>query len=156
MDSHAGSASGYRHGPDDGLDPPMAILQALRDYRTSEMATRRSARDSMGMGETDLLALRYLLRATSTGEQVGPKDLSRVLGITTASTTSLIDRLVASGHARREPHPTDRRSLVIVPTVGPESEVHATLGHMHRRMMEVAESMSAEDAGVVITFLRRM
>jgi DNA-binding MarR family transcriptional regulator len=108
------------------------------------------------MGETDLLALRYLLRAASIGERVGPKDLSRVLGITTASTTSLIDRLVASGHARREPHPTDRRSLVIVPTVATDSEVRATLGRMHRRMMEVAESMSAEDARVVITFLRRM
>ena len=156
MDSHGASASGYWYAPDDGLDPPVAILQALRDYRTSEMATRRSARDSMGMGETDLLALRHLLRAASTGEQVGPKDLSRVLGITTASTTSLIDRLVANGHVRREPHPTDRRSLVIVPTVGAESEVRATLGHMHRRMMEVAEAMSVEDARVVITFLRRM
>ena len=156
MDTHGGSASGYWHGPDDGLDSPAAILQALRDYRTSEMATRRSARDSMGMGETDLVALRHLLRAASTGEQVGPKDLSRVLGITTASTTSLIDRLVASGHVRREPHPTDRRSLMIVLTVGPESEVRATLGHLHRRMTEVAESLSAEDARVVITFLRRM
>ena len=32
----------------------------------------------------------------------------------------------------------------------------ADIGHMHRRMMEVAESMSAEDARVVITCLRRM
>jgi DNA-binding MarR family transcriptional regulator len=108
------------------------------------------------MGETDLLALRYLLRAKSTGERVGPKDLSRVLGITTASTTSLIDRLVASGHVRREPHPTDRRSLVIEPTAATDAEVRATLGHMHRQMMTVAESMSVEEARVVITFLRRM
>jgi hypothetical protein len=43
-----------------------------------------------------------------------------------------------------------------VPTVATDSEVRATLGQMHRRMMEVAESMSAEDARVVITFLRRM
>ena len=86
MESHGAPDSGYWYSPDDRLDPPAAILQALRDYRTSEVATRRSTRDSMGMGETDLLALRYLLRAKSTGERVGPKDLSRVLGITTAST----------------------------------------------------------------------
>ena len=156
MDSHGAPASGYWYGPDDRLDAPAAVLQALREYRTSEVATRRSTRDSMGMGETDLLALRYLLRAKSTGERVGPKDLSRVLGITTASTTSLIDRLAAGGHVRREPHPTDRRSLVIVPTVATDAAVRATLGHMHRRMMEVAESMSAEEARVVITFLRKM
>ena len=139
-----------------GFDPPAEILKALRNYRLAEVATRRSARDSMGMGETDLLALRYLLRAQATGEQVGPKDLSRLLGITTASTTSLIDRLVRSGHVRREPHPTDRRSLVIVPTVATDSEVRATLGEMHRRMMSVAEELSAAEARVVIDFLSRM
>ncbi|WP_427134671.1 MarR family winged helix-turn-helix transcriptional regulator [Pseudarthrobacter sp. S9] len=156
MSSHSSPGSGYWYGPDDRLDPPGAILQALRDYRISEAATRRSTQASMGMGETDLLALRYLLRAEAGGERVGPKDLSRILGITTASTTSLIDRLVASGHVRRDPHPTDRRSLVIVPTVVTDSAVRATLGDLHRRMMAVAEELSVEDARIVIKFLRRM
>ncbi|HEX9088004.1 MAG TPA: MarR family transcriptional regulator [Arthrobacter sp.] len=156
MDAHSPSGSGYWYGPDDRIDPPAAVLQALRDYRTVEVARRRSTRDSMGMGETDLLALRYLLRAQAGGERVGPKDLSRALGITTASTTSLIDRLVSSGHVRREPHPTDRRSLLIVPTVATDAEVRATLGDMHRRMMAVAEGLSAEEARTVVSFLRRM
>src|SRR6476620_6173968 len=156
MNSDSASSSVYWYGPDERLDAPAAVLHALRSYRAAEVATRRSTRDSMGMGETDLLALRYLLRAQSAGERVGPTDLSRTLGITTASTTSLIDRLVSSGHVRREPHPTDRRSLVIVPTSATDSEVRATLGHMHRQMMTVAESMSVEEARVVITFLRRM
>ena len=156
MNSHSPSGSGYWYGPDDRLDPPGAVLQALREYRNAEVARRRSTRDSMGMGETDLLALRYLLRAQTSGDRVGPKDLSRVLGITTASTTSLIDRLVGSGHVRREPHPTDRRSLVIVPTVETGAEVRATLGDMHRRMMAVAEDLSAEEARTVVSFLRRM
>ncbi len=156
MNEHSPSGSGYWYGPDDTLDPPGAVLQALREYRNVEVARRRSTRDSMGMGETDLLALRYLLRAQAAGERVGPKDLSRVLGITTASTTSLLDRLVGSGHVRREPHPTDRRALVIVPTVASDSEVRATLGDMHRRMMAVAEELSAAEARVVVNFLRRM
>ncbi|KUM38270.1 MarR family winged helix-turn-helix transcriptional regulator [Arthrobacter sp. EPSL27] len=156
MNSHSPSGSGYWYEPDDRVDPPGAVLQALREYRNAEVARRRSTRDSMGMGETDLLALRYLLRAQSAGEQVGPKDLSRVLGITTASTTSLIDRLVGSGHVRREPHPTDRRSLVIVPTGATDTEVRATLGGMHQRMMAVAEELTHEEARTVIKFLRRM
>lgn len=156
MNSDSASNSGYWYGPDERLDAPAAVLHALRSYRAAEVATRRSTRDSMGMGETDLLALRYLLRAEATGERVGPKDLSRTLGITTASTTSLIDRLVGSGHVRREPHPTDRRSLVIVPTAVTDSEVRATLGEMHRRMLAVAEELSAEESRIIVGFLRRM
>ena len=156
MNAHRPSGSGYWYGPDERLDPPGAVLRALRDYRNVEVARRRSARDSMGMGETDLLALRYLLRAQADGERVGPKDLSRMLGITTASTTSLLDRLVGSGHVRREPHPTDRRSLVIVPTVATDSEVRATLGGMPRRMRSVAEELRSAEAQIVVSFLRRM
>ena len=156
MNAHSPAGSGYWYGPDDRLNPAGAVLQALRGYRSAEVARRRSTRDSMGMGETDLLALRHLLRAQTDGEQVGPKDLSRILGITTASTTSLIDRLVNSGHVRREPHPTDRRSLVIVPTVASDTEVRATLGDMHRSMMAVAEGLTAEEAKIVVSFLRRM
>ena len=148
--------SGYWYGPDGQLDYSAAVLKSLRDYRAAETTVRRSTRDSMGMGETDILALRYLLRAQASGKATVPKDLSQFLGITSASTTSLIDRLVKSGHVRREAHPTDRRSVVVVPTVDSDKEVRVTLGAMHRRMMAVAEGLSADDAHVVIDFLQRM
>ncbi|MDQ0771428.1 DNA-binding MarR family transcriptional regulator [Pseudarthrobacter defluvii] len=156
MASLGNVGSGYWYGPDGQLDCSAAVLKALRDYRAAETEIRRSTRDSMGMGETDILALRYLLRVQASGKQVVPKDLSRFLNITSASTTSLIDRLVASGHVRREAHPSDRRSVVVVPTVESDQEVRETLGAMHRRMMAVAEGLSAEEARVVVDFLQRM
>ena len=156
MVSTGNEGSGYWYGPDGQLDYGAAVLKSLRDYRSAETTMRRSTRDSMGMGETDLLALRYLLRVQATGKAVVPKDLSQFLGITSASTTSLIDRLVASGHVRREAHPSDRRSVVVVPTVESDREVRETLGAMHRRMMAVAESLTAEEARVVVEFLQRM
>jgi DNA-binding MarR family transcriptional regulator len=156
MNTHSGSGAGHSFGPDEQPDGPAAVLKALRDYRAAELETRRSTRDAIGMGETDLVALRYLLRAQAAGERMGPKDLSRVLQITTASTTSLIDRLVNSGHVRREPHPTDRRSLVVVPTVAADSEVRAALGAMQDIMLGVAEELSAAESRVVIDFLHRM
>lgn len=148
--------SGYWYGPDGQLDYSAAVLKSLRDYRTAEAAVRRSTRESMGMGETDILALRYLLRVQASGKTAVPKDISRFLGITSASTTSLIDRLVASGHVRREAHPTDRRSVVVVATAESDKEVRATLGAMHRQMMSVAEGLTAEEARVVVKFLERM
>jgi DNA-binding MarR family transcriptional regulator len=156
MVSSDNEGSGYWYGPDGQLDYSAAVLKSLRDYRSAETAIRRSTRDSMGMGETDILALRYLLRVQASGRMVVPKDLSKFLGITSASTTSLIDRLVASGHVRREAHPSDRRSVVVIPTVESDKEVRETLGAMHRKMMAVAEALSAEEARTVVEFMQRM
>ena len=132
------------------------VLEALRDYRASEAAMRRRSRTSMGMGETDLLALRFLLQAEAAGKPIGPKELGAKLGISSASMTTLIDRLVKSGHIRREPHPTDRRALILRATELTDEEVRSTLGGMHARMIEVAESLTDAEAEVVSSFLRRM
>ncbi|MGO4147882.1 MarR family winged helix-turn-helix transcriptional regulator [Paenarthrobacter sp. YAF11_1] len=132
------------------------VLNALRDYRSAEADMRRRTRASMGMGETDLVALRYLLEAERAGRDVGPKELAVRLGVTSASMTSLVDRLVRSGYVSREPHPTDRRALILRPTPGSDQEVRSTLGDMHSRMMEAAETLSADDSAVVVEFLRRM
>ena len=132
------------------------VLNALRDYRASEAAMRRRTRSSMGMGETDLLALRHLLQAEAAGQPIGPKELGARLGVTSASMTTLIDRLVKSGYIRREPHPTDRRALILRPTPGADEEVRRTLTQMHDRMMDVAEALSASEARIVTHFLGRM
>jgi DNA-binding MarR family transcriptional regulator len=148
-------SSGYWYAGD-GTRRGVAVLNALRDYRAAEAAMRRRTRSAMRMGETDLLAIRFLLKAQSAGRIVSPKDLAAHLSISTASTTVLIDRLVRSGHVERRPHPTDRRALVVAPTIDSDDEVRATLGDMHRRMIEVAESLTAEQAATVLGFLDRM
>lgn len=132
------------------------VLGAMRQYRAAEQAMRRRTRTSMGMGETDLLALRILFDAQTKGETITAKDLARRLDISSASTTVLIDRLEKSGHVERRPHPTDRRAVVVAVTAASDVEVRETLGRMHRDMLEVAESLTAEDAAIVIAFLQRM
>lgn len=153
----AGHVHGYWYGKDPGQKAlAVDVLNALRDYRASEQAMRRRTRSSMGMGEKDLLALRYLFEAEAAGDFMKPKDLGDKLGITSASMTTLIDRLVKSGHVRREPHPTDRRALVLKATPGSDQEVRHTLGGMHRRMMDAAFSLNAEESKIVVAFLEHM
>lgn len=147
------SSSGYWYGHDAAHRDAVRVLEALREYRSAETAMRRRTKKAMGMGETDLLALRYLLEAGRAGTPLGPRALAGKLGISTASTTALLDRLAKSGHIRREPHPRDRRALVIVATESSDAEVRATLGPMHRRMMEAAERLSPEQADTVVEFL---
>ncbi|MDY0892159.1 MarR family winged helix-turn-helix transcriptional regulator [Frigoribacterium sp. CFBP9030] len=132
------------------------VLNALRRYRSAESDMRKRTRDSMGMGDTDLAALRFLVRASRRGEDVNAKDLATHLGITSASTSVLIARLVASGHLRRNPHPTDRRGVLLTVTNDSHVEVRSTLSAMHRRMIVTAESMSADEQAVVASFLDSM
>ena len=148
-------SSGYWYSTD-RTGRGVAVLNALRDYRAAETAMRRRTRSAMRMGETDLLAIRFLLKAQTAGRAVSPKDLAAHLSISTASTTALIDRLVRSGHVERRPHPTDRRALLIVPTIDSDDEVRANLGDLHRRMIEVAESLTPDEGVVVFGFLDRM
>jgi DNA-binding MarR family transcriptional regulator len=156
MDSE-GHAKGYWYGKDPGQKAiAIDVLNALRDYRASEQAMRRRTRSSMGMGEKDLLALRYLFEAEAAGKVMKPKDLGDKLGITSASMTTLIDRLVESGHIRREPHPTDRRALILKATPGSDQEVRHTLGGMHRRMLDAACALSPDESQVVVNFLQHM
>ena len=108
------------------------------------------------MSGTDLQALRFLLRAQGEGRIVSGRDLADHLGMTSASVTALLDRLTKSGHVQRTPHPTNRRSNMVTATPGSDDEVRETLGAMHRRMIEAARALSADDADMVTRFLTAM
>lgn len=149
-------SSGYWYEPDATRIASVDVLNLLRRYRAADQEMRRRTRDSMGMGETDLLALRYVLRAEREGEVLTPGTLAKRLGISTASTTVLIDRLERSGHLARRPHPSDRRSLVVVSTTDSDAEVRQTLGRMHRAMIDVADSLEPQELVAVARFLSGM
>lgn len=149
-------SSGYWYEPDATRIGSVDVLNLLRRYRAADQEMRRRTRDSMGMGETDLLALRYVLKAEREGALLTPGMLAKRIRISTASTTVLIDRLERSGHLARRPHPTDRRSLVVVSTTGSDAEVRETLGRMHRAMIDVADSLDPDELRAVARFLAGM
>ncbi|CAN5183580.1 MarR family transcriptional regulator [soil metagenome] len=161
-DGRADAADGADSADRDKSDEPAQtvsgadVLNALRTYRAAESEMRRRTQQSIGVGETDLAALRFLLQAQRRDQSVTPKALAERLGISSASVTVLIDRLAASGHLERRPHPTDGRSKVIVSTPSSDDEVRANFGELHRRMIEVAGRLTAAEAAVVTRFLTEM
>jgi DNA-binding MarR family transcriptional regulator len=132
------------------------VLTLLREYRAAENTSRRESRRETAMGETDLIAMRLLVEAESEGRRLTPGSLSSSLGISTASTTALIDRLATAGFVERRPHETDRRSTVIVPTVRSEHEVREALTRMQSDLARVADDMSQHEIDVVARFLTNM
>lgn len=108
------------------------------------------------MNETDLMALRHLIRSEADAMPVSPKDLSAFLDISSAATAKLLSRLETSGHVRREPHPSDRRAQVIFATAEAHRDVRSTLGPAHARMLSVAESLAPDEQQAVMFFLDAM
>jgi len=155
IDRRGAASSGYWY-PEHRRPTSVDVLNLLRRYRAAEAQMRARTRSSMGMGETDLLALRLLLQAERRGELLRQRDLAAALGLASPSVTALVDRLVKSGHVRREPHPEDRRATIVVPTKDTDDEVRATLGAMHRRMIDVIDAMDDEQTEAVAGFLERM
>jgi DNA-binding MarR family transcriptional regulator len=147
---------GYWYATSDDPVGPVEVLNMLRRYREAERKMRARTRASMGMGETDLLALRFLLRAKQRGEVVRQKELADALEITGASASTLVDRLIRDGYARRVAHPNDRRSVAVETTAHSDEEVRATLGAMHTRMLEAVENLSTEELTAVATFLTNL
>jgi len=132
------------------------VLEHIRGYAAADTAMQRRSEKAMGLNENDISALRYLLRADERGTTVGPRELAEYLGIQSSSITVLLDRLEKAGHIRRVPSPFDRRALIIVPTPPTDQVQRAILGDVREELVEVASSLSAEDAETVVAFLGRL
>lgn len=61
----------------------------------------------------DFRALLHIMVAETAGTPISPGELGSRMGLSGAGITYLVDRLIASGHVRREDHASDRRKIVL-------------------------------------------
>jgi DNA-binding MarR family transcriptional regulator len=82
---------------------------------------RRAMAVALGVGVTEISALGELRQ----DGPLTPSELSRRLGLTSPSVTSLLDRLESAGLVVRQRHPADRRSVLIQLTSGGDAALAA-------------------------------
>ena len=140
----------------DGGDSAVALLSALRSFRMADEELRRRMSEGMNMNLTDLAALRFVIAHELRGEPTTPRALAEHLHISGPSVSKLLDRLTASGHLRRAPHPVDGRSKIVVATDHAHSLVRERLSRMHERMLEIARQVPEESRTAAIAFLEAM
>lgn len=137
-------------------DPTLGLLHALRRFRRADQRMRRRMCSDMDLNATDIEALRHIIAHGQEGEAVTARGLATHLDISTASTAKLLNRLSASGHVQRHPHPDDRRSVIVTATDHAHAEIRDWLADMHRQMLEVAHGVPEESRQAVIDFLDSM
>ena len=150
MPTEQGSPSQQDLRPDEPVVRPATRL--LREFLEVSELFERSLGAELEVNPTDLEAMEHLLMSGP----LGPSELARRLGISTASTTTAIDRLVALGHVTREPNPKDRRGVLVVPQEASRDRAMRRLMPMILGLDAELDSFSAEEQEAITLYLRRV
>lgn len=90
-----------------------AISADLRVLSAESDQIGRLFAASQDVRSTDFRALLHVMVAETAGQPITSGDLRQLMGLSGAAITYLVDRMIDSGHLRRETHPSDRRKVML-------------------------------------------
>ncbi len=124
--------------------PGFEVLFLLQKFTTEAERYSEVVRRHHGLARNDIHAINAVVEADRTGATVTPRDLRRLLILSSAAMTSVLDRLEASGHLQRHPSPVDRRQLVLSSTPSARATGREMFDPMVEHMMPVLGEYSEE------------
>jgi DNA-binding MarR family transcriptional regulator len=125
-----------------------ASLTALRELIDVAAAVPAAVAARAALTHHELTALEHLMDGP-----MGPVELSKVLGVTSAASSGVVDRLVARGHATRTPHEHDRRRTVVTISDSGRDEVLGYLMPMFVALQQMDARLNDADRSVVTAYL---
>jgi len=132
------------------------LMEALGRLRDAEQQLSEASQRYMKLGRSDMRALHFLIVAHHTKSVITPSAIAAHLGISSASTTKLLDRLESGGHIVRARHPNDRRALAISITDETKEAAMQTVGRLQAKRFHAAARLTSEERAVVVRFLDDM
>jgi len=105
--------------------------------------------ERMGFSAAEVLALAHL----SLDGALGPTELVHRLHMTTGAMTALLDRLTQRGFVVRQPHPSDRRRLIVNLTPDGRRQLLGHVQGMAERVVQLTGTLTANERQTVGRFL---
>ena len=131
-----------------GLSDPML---SLRDFLVAHGEMERRQARRMGLGATDMQALRLL----ELQGPLGPTELGRRLDLRSASVTVLLDRLEAGGLVERVRDDRDRRRVTVRAKPQALRMLFDTWAPIVRAIDDVGHGLTPSQQRAVCTFFDR-
>jgi DNA-binding MarR family transcriptional regulator len=131
------------------LQPVTKLFREVMD-QNAEYAQEISSK--LDVNETDFDAMGHLM---SHGPMTAG-ELAKAVGISPGAATVMIDRLVAVGHARREPNPNDRRGVIISPNPKSVAKAWKLLNPLIEASEKSLAAMTPTQRTAVETYLKAM
>lgn len=127
------------------------VFAAARENGVSSVLFRNAIARKLGLNSTDSECLSFLsIKGVST-----PTELSRYTGLTTGSTTAMLDRLEKAGFIRRTPNPTDRRGVLIEIDEKWAETAGLLVRGVQQAHAELIAGYSDEELETIVDFLTR-
>jgi len=126
------------------------VLLRSRELSTETVMFHTAISEARGLSAVESKVLDYLARI---GAQT-PKDLARLSGLAPASVTAMIDRLERKGIVNREPHPEDRRKILIALNLQAIASGVHLWDHLVKGMYELCDRHTDDELRTVIGFVQ--
>jgi len=125
------------------------VFGATREQGVSSVLFRNALARKLGLNSTDSECLSLLsIRGVAT-----PKELARHTGLTTGSTTAMLDRLERVGYIRRSPNPNDRRGVFIAINEEYTKAVYPLVADIQKKQTGLIARYSDNELKVIEDFL---
>jgi DNA-binding MarR family transcriptional regulator len=125
-----------------------AVGSAVQAYQRSTDALDDLAADRLGVNRTDLRCLDWLSDGPMTAGQ-----LTEATGLSSAATTTLLDRLEQKGLVRRLRDAADRRKVLVEMTEQGQRLTGEIYGPLAREGVEMLERYSDDELALVLDVL---
>lgn len=131
------------------VHPATALLREILELTD---AFEKSLEAHLSVNATDREAMQHLIASGP----LAASDLGRRLGVSSATTTTVIDRLSALGHVRREPNPRDRRGVIVVPSAASTAKAMAVIVPMIVEVDATLDDFTATDREAITRYLQNV
>ncbi|MYT24413.1 MarR family transcriptional regulator [Streptomyces sp. SID7760] len=132
------------------------LSEALREVLTLTQLARGVLAERLAMPLTNVEAVEHVVMAKAAGEPIGPVELSRRLGVTSAAGTQSVNRLVAEGHLTRDPHPRDRRRQVLDVTDSGLEHVMGELAPLLSLIQDAGRDLDEDERAAASRYLHKV
>jgi DNA-binding MarR family transcriptional regulator len=137
-----------------GSSPPPGEGNRLgSDFSLAAVLFHQAVAEKTGLNVTDYKCLGTVLQH----QPVTPGQLARIVGLSGAAMTTVLDRLERSGFVRRAPDPNDRRRLLVIADMARvEREVTPHLASFLASMGKLFARYEPEQIQLIVGFLTEM
>ena len=127
------------------------VMTAARENGISAVLFRNAIGRRLGLNITDSECLSLLvIRGVST-----PTELARHTGLTTGSTTAMLDRLEKARFIRRKPNPIDRRGVLVEIDKRYTERAGPLVAGIQKAQIELIGSYTEKELETIVDFLTR-